>query len=256
MNWQIVLGLLLIAVGSLLTLVGGRTMAQRDSKPLEEKVQQVLTRIDEVRASADTTEGQARLDRIGEEFLTWAKQFGENRVSKRLEFEEARLRSSAQRFANSRVARPVIAFGVSVLRKSIDAYNANAERHITYEFPNLPENLSSTDTMPWQGAVVFADDVAWNVRVPSVSPLSAIPELLIDFGKKPNVSEPRLDFFLISIEPTKGRVECRLFGTRIPDIDGIRVDLALSDYETGLRSSLQRLLETQLLLLDEPQATH
>ena len=84
MNAYIIVGILIIALGTGLTLYGQHIKSKSDSSILQEKVENVLKSIDETKKGEKDEATTGKMQQIEQEFRTWATEFLKDREQKKV----------------------------------------------------------------------------------------------------------------------------------------------------------------------------
>jgi hypothetical protein len=213
-------------------------------------MKEVLEKIEAVRESANSPESKRELDKIEDEFITWADAFEKSRASKKLEIEKKRLALSGEELRKCNIALPVFNTVIGALRKSIEAYNKRTGDKLTYDLGDIGEGLVNEKSEPWKGWVVFSPKAAWDIQVRKGRDLVPMPSMDINFHEKLSENAYTMDYFSIRFGDKEANITTGICGTRIPKSEELIDDLPMGKYEGGIKSIIRRLLELQLLMLD------
>lgn len=257
MNWQIVIGVVLIGVGTLFTLVGGQRFSKKDSDAIDNKVQQVLTKIDEVKGATAPAQ-QQQLRAIKEEFADWAAEFQRDRVTKQLKLSQSKLDAQAKAIERTLPVRRLFSHALEVLRESLDAYSAHTGAKISHELPAVPDDIfEQHGGGDWRGTVQFSDDLSWRLHIGRTSDgtmiLSIVAQSLLVDPRRDESNDDRLSIFADLESPVNKEGWSTLpSGPNFTTAPGLNQDTrALTDRE-ALTAVIKSLVETQLLLTYPP----
>lgn len=244
MNWQLLLGLALGLTATYLLTIGGAKLTKKDNEPLEQKVGEVLKKIDEVRSESAPAQ-QQKLDAIEHDFSAWAADFQTNRTSRKLALEQSRLRAQSEAIEKTRVVRNFFSDFLDYFRKSADAYTKQTGRRLAYDLPPLPEDAFAPASGTWEGTVTFTNKLHWRMWQSDRADGAMVIYVAIPEQQDQHLSG---DSFFIAARPDKGTWETFVSGPNFSTVAELEVkDVPLSDRAT-LKKFVQRAFETQILL--------
>jgi hypothetical protein len=110
MNAYIIIGILIIALGTGLTFYGQHIKSKSNSLVLQEKVEDVLKSIDETKKGENDKAKAGKMQEIEQEFRIWATEFLRDREQKKLALAKNQLDSVDEQFKVSKELRPVFEY--------------------------------------------------------------------------------------------------------------------------------------------------
>jgi hypothetical protein len=191
-------------------------------------------------------EAQQKLADIQNDFSQWASDFIKNRDLKKVELDRAKLETRGTEIQMSKNYRPLFQHAVEMLRGIIDAYNEKAGANFKVHLSDLPANLYLPETRSCEiGAVDFGHDLKWRMYVYANKPAAADnpPLLNIDIQYPHAMS----DSFRVQITPPNFKIIA--YGGGVATAAKVDTTQPLDSFETPIRSSLQKLVETQITSL-------
>ena len=201
MNLIIVVGILLIAIGTYLTIV--RTHGKNDGSKKEIKNNkgvkyknliiiigvtfiaigtyltiagaqkendvansEIKVKLQETKDEIEALRKRSNIDtneinKIDNEFNAWAKDLIENRESYNIRREKEILENKNTKINVSNKWFYIYNYFFSTLNRMIDAFNSNSEKKILKEIPNLPKNLFSEEADSFYVTLEFKKDLIW-----------------------------------------------------------------------------------------------
>jgi hypothetical protein len=267
MNLALWLGVAFGAASLLFLYLANQKSNEDTAQIVTDKVNKFLERIDTVEknvaiqpasspkgdsaAAAEATsarrEAQQKLADIQNDFSQWAADFVKNRDLKKVELDRAKLETRGTEIQISKDYRPLFQHAVDTLRGIIDAYNKKAGTNFKVQLSDLPANLYIPDNLLCEiGVVDFGDDVRWRVYVYANKPAAADnpPFFNID------IQHPHFnmnDAFRIQITPPNFKIIA--YGGGVATAAKVDTTQPLDSFEVPIRSSLQKLVETQITSL-------
>jgi hypothetical protein len=206
-----------------------------------------LSTTPEPATSAARREAQQKLVDIEQDFSQWASDFIGNRDLKRLELEREALETRTKEIQISKDYRPLFQYAVDALRGIIQAYNQKAGSNFSAQLTDLPMNLYLGDSLQCDiGTIDFGFDTKWHVYVYANKPPQTDnpPFFQIDVQ---NLRFKTSDAFRIQIVAPNFRLIG--FGGGVAGAARIDAEKPLDSFQAPIRSSLQRLVETQIASL-------
>ena len=170
MNAYIIVGILIIALGTGLTLYGQHIKSKSDSSILQEKVENVLKSIDETKKGEKDEATTGKMQQIEQEFRTWATEFLKDREQKKVAQAKNQLDSVDEQFKVSNEVKPVFEYVLKTIESLARSYNAESGQKVQIDFPSIPPNLYSQAANKYSGKVIFPSKVVWRVTFLSIEP--------------------------------------------------------------------------------------
>lgn len=177
MNSYMILGILVLAVGTGLSayLINLSTvLSSKDSQ------KEVLNKIEETRQQIVDAKGAPNVDRkeiekIEDEFNSWADDFVKNKELKKLELEKEDINTKGNRIALNAKWKPHLDAFFSSIKNILDAYNKRTGDNINYNIPQLPDNLFDPAAVEYQATITFRPDIKWSISLTPAAPLADDP---------------------------------------------------------------------------------
>jgi hypothetical protein len=251
MNAYIIVGILIIALGTGLTLYGQHIKSRGDSSILQEKVENVLKSIDETKKGEKDEATAGKMQQIEQEFRTWATEFLKDREQKKVALAKNQLDSVDEQFKVSNEVKPVFEYVLKTIESLARAYNAESGQKVQVDFPTIPSNLYTQAAEDYSGKVIFPSKVVWRVSFFAIKPPQRKypPCMYVSFcltEKESGLSrycaiKPRMmmkEFKEISVD---------LNGSGVPMTEGIEGTYPVESYRESLKMIVRRLFEAQLL---------
>lgn len=164
MNGIVILGILLVALGTGVMLYGSHRANQasqeRTTHQVEDQIDKALDRMSAIAAEGDPAV-QGALRSVEDQFASWASDFLSSRSDREVEVGRARLESQASDLEASRHLAPYFRAFLGDLRDRIAAVNARASLNINYDLAPLNDDFLATRYL---GTVTFSDSVKWEVK--------------------------------------------------------------------------------------------
>jgi hypothetical protein len=247
-NLIIAAGVVLIGLGTWMTIHGARLNSKRDSVEVEQRIDAAVSRMDQLAKSAAPDSQRAQqMQEVQDEFSIWAEKFKREAPQKKLEWEKSQLNQRTVEMSVSQKWRPYVQKTVGMLRRAIEAYNVRSDSKVELNETPTPENIcsgSSTDL----ATVVFSPSVAWRLQCFIDRPVteSTSPSVLIYFVDKPD----RLggSYVAISFDAAKNTFRIYGRGERIPAPIDVS-PTALTGFDATVGQTIRELLEAQILSL-------
>lgn len=250
MNSYIVLGIVIVAIGTGLVAYGQYVKGKADSDvsaiESDKKLQRIMADIESLKDSNPPPAMVAKIDKIEDEFSAWAAEFNKKKISRKTEFERNKLKRSSLELQISEQYREFFDYSCKMLEKLVIAYNQQSNGQVSFKATSLPENLY--DFKGTVCEIVFSPRVVWNVFLQSTRPVGedSLPNLAIYFSEE--VGRASYDYLMITPQ-SDGTYR---FGFRGEKIPGFVVDTStppMSSYEESLKVVLKELFEAQILAL-------
>lgn len=251
MNVYIISGILLIALGTGMMVYGQHVKSKVDSaevaRGLQDKVDNVLKHIDEVRKGEKDEASAGKINQIEQEFQTWAAEFLKDREQKKVKLARTHLDSVDVQLIVSNEWRPIFEYVLKTIDSMAKAYNAKSGETIKVDFPPLPPNLYSEEAENYGGTVIFPNKIMWRIMFLSIKPprQNHPPSMYISFGQEGD--RDRLHSYLQIGDWDKKNFRVSLSGPSVPTTEGVEGIYPLESYRDSLKTIIRRLFEAQLL---------
>jgi hypothetical protein len=252
MNTLTLIGIVVIAIGTVLMVVGQKSDDDESSKALEKRIEEVRSELQVARSANDT----AAIQSLQSEFDGWATSFLESKEQQRITVQRERLAATDSQLQISAAVRPRYSGIVADLRGVLNAYNGRATTPIEFHLPELPNNVfDAQDPTTYLGWIQFGPTLYWQV---AVFPSGKIgggkdgPGLWISLASGKKRLEIATGDFLLVEALTGGSLSITRFGERLPrssDLEGAYNWTAERD---KFRSRLAAYVGRQILEAENP----
>lgn len=232
----------------------------RSEREIREKLQSVLVALNAAKHEDSKKITEEKIRVIQSDFSQWAEEFARNLPARINEF--AQLKADFQKTqiekANQEIQRqtqisgqsyPVLSFAVRFLEESVRAYAKRTSKDIKVDPLELPENFYAQVA---QSAIHFNGQATWKLTITTAARPLGTPHIP---GKQPYLRILFTDHegqqsgdFLLCTYPDGNKISIS-YTPRLPtpSTATINGEHDLSDYESAVRSALQRVIEAQLL---------
>lgn len=250
-GFYIIVGILLYAFGTAMIVYGqyvkNKVDSAKVSQVLQDKVDDVLKRIDEVREGEKDEASDRNISQIEQEFKNWAADFLKNRERRKVELARTELNSVDVQLRVSDKWRPIFEYVIKTIESLAHAYNIESGKIIKVNFPPLPPNLYSEAATNYDGEVVFPNKVLWSVVFLSIKPprKNHPPSMYISFTREGDRGYLRSYIEIADFDKNTFRIT--LNGQNVPTTEGIEGIYPFDSYRESLKTIMQRLFEAQLL---------
>jgi hypothetical protein len=247
MNFYIISGILLIALGTGMMVYGQHVKSKVDSAEVQNKVDDVLKRIDEVRGGEKNEASAGKINQIEQEFETWAADFLKDRERRKVELARTHLDSIDVELKVTNEWSPVFEYVKKTIEAMAHAYNIKSGETIKVIFPPLPTNLYSDEANEYSGKVIFPNKVVWRISFSSTKPAreNHPPKMHIFFQIE---GKQHYEISFLSIQYFDQKTfAVFLNGPNVPIAEGIEGIYPFESYRESMKTIVQRLFEAQLL---------
>jgi hypothetical protein len=150
-----IVGILLTALGTGIMVYGQLAKSKVDnaevSYVLQDKVDSVLKRIDEVREGEKDETSAGKIQQIEEEFKKWAAEFLKDRERKKVVLARSELDSVDNQLKVSNECKPIYEYILKTIESLAQAYNSESGETIKVDFPYFPKSfLRGGKKLPWE----------------------------------------------------------------------------------------------------------
>lgn len=256
MNSLIVVGLVVIAVGSvlggILTFIGARRQSRTDSAQVEAKLEEIRIEIQAAKSQPAITPAQSeQIDSIDRDFRAWAADFAKNKERTRLEADESWIGDVKRKLDQSSQVRPVYELYLNTLRLSIAAYNEETGSHFLVDIPRLPLDMFK-DAATYSGRITFGNKARWAITL-EVGDLPFLQLKFYDVLPSDVPSEPYGSVSVAVQTVLDPVVSIRFSGERLPKLPGIIVGYPLlrrNEYQAPVQLSAKQLVKAQIVAIE------
>ncbi len=250
-SFSIIAGILLNALGTGMIVYGQHVKSKGDSaemsRALQDKVDNVLKRIDEVQEGEKDEASAVKISQIEQEFKDWAVEFLNNRELKKVELARTELDLVDNQLKVSNEWKPIYYYVLNTIESLAHAYNAESGETIKVNFPPLPPNLFSEEARNYGGEIIFPNNAVWHIKFSSWDPprKEHAPSMIIGFSM--GGSRSNYDSVLLISRLAGNMLNINLDGPNVPTADGIEDVFPFDSYRETLKTIIRRLFEAQLL---------
>jgi len=251
MNGYIIGGILLIALGTLAMVYGQHAKSKVDSSEVSQvvqnKVDEVLKRIDEVRGGEKDKASAGKIQQIEQEFQIWAAEFLKDRELRKVQFARTQLDSVDVQLKVSNEWKPIFEYALKTIDAMAHAYNSESGETVKVDFPPLPSNLYSEAARKYGGKIIFPNKAIWHILFAASSPPKKEnpPSMYVEFRKEGDIGLLN-SYFSISYLNEKS-FRSYITGPDVPTAEGVEGIYPLESYRDSLKTIISRLFEAQLL---------
>jgi hypothetical protein len=242
-----VVGLLIAAMGTCLAYYGAELNNRKDSQALEKKINVTLAKLEDAKtepsSKGSSGPNAAKVQQIEDEFSNWATQFLLTRDARRLELDKTQLN---RRSAEARISdkwRPFVVQFISILQRTVDAYNAKAGSKIKVNLPVVSANLYEQE---YKGEISFDAEHVWRISAFTERPAREreAPALFVEFAneKAPFTAASRIG---VNFHPDDNTFTISSRGR--PPIDIDIGSTSVTQFERIATETIRKLFEAQIL---------
>jgi hypothetical protein len=253
MNWITILGILIIAVGTLTTYYGSSLSSNKDKKEITDKLDNFNQNIEKIKSeNIPPQEKTEKINKIKSEFDAWAEQFMNNKDEKKVAIEKNEVIISEQKIQLNNQWRPLYVKFFTSLNKMVTSYNrVNAESNILLlENPALPNNIYKAKSDKFKVIVQFNTKVYWIIYLRVREPIDKIliPSIEILYSDKTGTS--LLSSGDLTLEPYPDQNKIFVETYSIFDKAGFKNTYDLDPNFDQITELLKKAFEYQVLLAE------
>jgi hypothetical protein len=252
-NWLIIVGIVVVAVGTLLLTYGGIFQNRKDteqaSKASETRLDQISRDLAELRGRPKSELPPDAIRRVEGEIKDWAATFASEKQKKKLALDERRLaHDNSLQHANT-LAREYFAFAVSVLRDLVAKYPS--ESKLIAKVPDVPGDLFVNPETRFEGDIQFSETMSWKIQAYTTQPYPDVGTTMILvylFENHPPSKEVKeRGEFMLRFNNTAQTFHIRVRGDFTLATPVETLSKPTTEYEATIKSILKSLFEYQLL---------
>lgn len=251
-SFSIIVGIMLNALGTGIIVYGQQVKSKGDSaevsRVLQDKIDNVVRRIDEVREGEKNEASDGKIGQIEQEFKDWAAEFLKNREIRKVELARSELDSVDNQLKVSNEWKPIYEYVLKTIESLVQAYNAESGETIKVNFPPLPPNLFSEEAINYVGKIAFLNKVVWHIKFSSSNnpPRKGdAPWMIIGFSME---GEPfKYNSHLMISRLGGNMLNINLDGPNVPTAEGVEGYFPIDSYRDSLKTIMFHLFEAQLL---------
>lgn len=241
MNIYIILGIVVVGIGTLIIYVGGNRDSQSSQNEITAKINETQKKIDNLKFESNDKE---KVSQIENEFHEWANDFVENKDKKRIFVEKKQLENKESRIKFNELYRPHFLLFLETTKNIIDAYNAKTGEKISYRISSLPMNIFDPNVEKYKAQLIFNADVIWNIEL---KPAGVLSDNIMTTFQILITDKNGREIDLFALYPTENKVlVVKIFNSRF-NFNNIPNDFLLED--VAYKNIAKTFIESQLLQL-------
>jgi hypothetical protein len=163
MNFYTILGLILVALGTVLMTYGGVFQARTDGKSSEEKLDKISHDLADLRGKPKTELSEDAITRVEHDVEEWAKDFASDKQRRKLVIDQKRSDHDNIAEHTASLGRDYFAFALSVMRDALHSYSERSSVPITVNLPQVSDRLFADADVRYEGDVVFSRTHRWQI---------------------------------------------------------------------------------------------
>lgn len=251
MNYYIVSGIILTAIGTLLLTYGGLVQSQKDSdsnqKKADEQYHQISKDLSELKGIPKAELSYDAVRKVEIDVQNWAQSFVSDKdrlqsiQHSKIEQENRRLQSI------ERLSRDYFGFFTETLRQAINSYNQNLKTNIAIQLPELDPSLFGSKDSRFDGNITFPSGRRWIITACQTEPGPEIAAPIILINKFSSASTVGQTELLLRFGKDMKRFHIRLQGDFSLFYGTGTVGGEISDYENSIKAVLRNLLEAEII---------
>ncbi|TKJ42117.1 hypothetical protein CEE37_00125 [candidate division LCP-89 bacterium B3_LCP] len=260
MNLYIYIGLILIALGTGLTIYGGfvRNKIENDKTrhTFNQKIEEVKSKIDDAKSSdlSDSVSVKDSLLVIEQDFQDWANEFLGTFEARKLDFKKMKLSEVDREITASKKARPVFDFLLNTIQNLTNVYREELGLKIESDFLNIPENLYHDDLKgSLFGKIKYSEDVIWKMGIYASREVEGeLPSfhIEVDNSYDDNLHQGRISTLRFGLDEPGELVTVRRSEYFPLKVD-IQDTIPISEYKKEFPAIVKKLVEMQILALSK-----
>lgn len=245
MHWATILGIILVAAGTALTIYGGILQNRLDSaettEVVTEKIEEALDQISSIKTEIDPKRAES-ITEVEDDFTKWADSFISERSKRRIEFDRHQLSSRESEITLTAESAPLVSLVFDVIGRLVRAYNEKTDENIRATLPSeFPENMYRESV---EGTVEFTSEITWKVWVAGNLPASEPPRLKIRVSIDSSTGSSGL--LVLQLQPESNEILVFLLDDGFPNHIISNNTLPIHGYEADVRELLTKAMEVTL----------
>ncbi|MES2138490.1 MAG: hypothetical protein V4511_02200 [Bacteroidota bacterium] len=241
MNIYIILGTIIVAVGSLIIYFGSNRDSQSSQNEITEKLNETQKKIDNLKLTSIDTQ---KVNQIENEFHEWANDFVQNKDKKKIFIEKKHLENKESRIGLNEQYRPCFLLFLETTKNIINAYNAKTGEKFSYTINSLPMNIFDSNAEQYNAKITFKADVIWKIEI---RPAGIFSDNIMASFQISITNEDGSEKDRFALMPHEGKViVVKLKNTRFK-FDDIPSEFLLDDIT--YKNIAKKFIESQLLQL-------
>ncbi len=168
MNWYIISGLIIIAIGTGLLTYGGVWQSRKDAAPSNEasmeKLDQITRDVSELKGRPKSELSARAIEHVEGDIEEWVRQFGTDSDVRKLALNQRSHEAQTSAEAGCALGRDYFAYCVSLIRAALPEYKASTSKEFDWELPEVPEKLFIDPSLRYDGVVNFSATEQWQIE--------------------------------------------------------------------------------------------
>ena len=211
MNLLIILGVVLVGLGTYLTILGSQKKSDNSERKILSEIEKTREKTESrIKEILDTSElsdkQQEEIEKVKNEFDDWASELKSSLEKKKIEIQKSELTVNENSIELNDKYRYLYTNYFNSISSIIDAINSKIDYNIQYDIPDLPQNVFNSEYKEYLATVFFNNNIQWNISFrpnekTSMSPFPSIWLFIVKNDK--DHSREELDIFSIRFEPEK-----------------------------------------------------
>ena len=253
MNWIMIIGIVFITFGTFLTYLGSNYQSNKVSDEIKEKIQMTNDKIEELQKGPG--DNKESLNKIDNEFKSWATDFIKNKDSHKYKYEKENLDTKIKEATLSKEWVSFYEYFFESLNSLIMAYNETSSKKILTKISKIPANLYTESAKDFIAKIKFSNDLIWIITLKVTQPFdnNNIPSIEIHKEQSELFDKdikPSTDFIIwgdLSIIPLPDYSKIRVERSRKEFLTKeLKSEYDLHDYKISVKQLLKTIIEFQL----------
>ncbi|TSA25830.1 MAG: hypothetical protein D4R68_08205 [Ignavibacteriales bacterium] len=244
MNWIMILGIIVIAIGTFLTYLGSNYQSNKVSDDIKEKIQDTNAKI--AALQKEPSINKEAVDKLDNEFSSWATEFIKNKDSQKLHYEKEILDNKGKELSLNKEWVPFYNCFFETLKNLLNAYNKSSKNKIAYEIPQLPDNLFSERINEFVAEIKFSKNIVWKISL-RLNRLDILPYIDINVE---NNSKDTGCLTIVALIRSRKNIRVLKNNQNIFITNNLMEEYDLDNYTNSLKTILKIIVEYQLALID------
>ncbi len=255
MNWITILGIVIIALGTLLTYYGSSLSSKNDKNEITDKIDSFKENIEKVKKeNISVSEKEEKIKKIEDEFSSWAEQFEKKKEDHKIAIDKNDVNLREKKAHLNNKWHELYTDFFSSLTEMVAAINkVNEQRKITFkENPKFPNNIYAASDDKFKVIIQFNKNVYWFIWLRIREPLNDndIPYIEICVSDKADYYSRSWGDLSFKIVPDYDKI--RIETMNIFDKAGFEREYKLEpNTKKQLTDLLKKAFEYQIILIEK-----
>lgn len=190
MNWVTILGIIIIAVGTLLTTYGSSLSNKSDKTDITEKLESFNESLDEIKnGNLPKPEKEEKIKKLEGEFGDWAEQFSKSKEQHKIAFDKREMKLRERKAKLNEEWHKLYEDFFKSLTEMINALNEVSNSSISFvKNPPMPKNIYDASDDKFKVVLKFDENNYWIIYLIVQQPVKKdeIPGIGIMMSDEPN----------------------------------------------------------------------